>query len=202
MAQQQTHDLALAGAPSMEGIQLQRGTGKFENVQGCPVLLARECHAPYGVEVESKFTPRPVFAGGNDPRKWLAMQVEVPPSVAEAIDTLDGALCALSDSPGTWSSLVVNRDGRYFVKARVNVEGPRCASMRVGGGPLQETRWEALNLALAMHNNFRGATVDVALRPAYIWSVSGRRGLSMNVEMMAVRPSVVSRTPVDFFASQ
>ena len=104
MAQTQTHDLDLAGAPSMEGIQLQRGTGKFENVQGCPVLLAKACRAPYGVEVESKFTPRPVFAGGNDPRKWLAVQVEVPPSVATALDTLDGALSVLSDSPGTWSS--------------------------------------------------------------------------------------------------
>lgn len=197
---QQTHDLDLAGAPSMEGIQLQRGTGKFENVQGCPVLLAKACRAPYGVEVESKFTPRPVFAGGNDPRKWLAVQVEVPPSVATALDTLDGALCALSDSPGTWSSLVVNRDGRYFVKARINVEGPRCSWMRVGDGPLQETQWEALNLALALHNNFRGADLDVALRPAYIWSVSGRRGLSVNVEMFAARPATVRREPIDFFA--
>ena len=188
-----SHDLA-AGPPEA---QVQRGQGKFENVLS-PVLLAHGCRAPYGVEVESRFTPRPSFAGGSDPRKHLHVALELPADIASHLAAFDVQVRELSQAPGEWAPLVSERDGRYFAKVRLAVEG-RPGSMRVGG-ELQPTTWQNLSLVLDCHNNLRGAEMDAALRPAYIWSVHGRRGLSVYLEMFAARPAAaVTRAPVDYF---
>ena len=105
----------------------------------------------------------------------------------------------LSQAPGEWAPLVTERDGRYFVKARLAVEG-RQGSMRIDGGELQPTSWQNISLVFDCHNNLRGAQMDAALRPAYIWSVHGRRGLSVYLEQFAARPAAaVARAPVDYF---
>ena len=65
-SEKMAHDLA-AGPPEA---RVQQGQGKFENVIS-PVLLAHGCRVPYGLEVESRFVPRPAFAGGSDARKHL-----------------------------------------------------------------------------------------------------------------------------------
>jgi hypothetical protein len=117
--------------------QVRVGRGKFETVSS-PLLLVHECLAPFGLEVESRFTPRPVFAGGTDPRKHLTVQLELPPEVASALRELDEAVSDTSAAPGEWAPLVTERDGRFSIKARVVVEGPRPATFRVGDGQLLE----------------------------------------------------------------
>ena len=98
-----------------------------------------------------------------------------------------------------WSPLVNERDGRYTVKVRIVVEGPRPATFRVGDGDLQEAAWPALSCALDAHGCLRGAGMSVALRPAYIWAVSGRRGLSLICEQFVAQPSGTSCVLVDYF---
>jgi hypothetical protein len=49
-------------------------------------------------EVESRYTPKPLFAGGTDPRKHLTMQLEVPAEVAGSLVELDAAVCAASSA--------------------------------------------------------------------------------------------------------
>ena len=48
--------------------------GKFETVE-TPILLVHECSASFGVEVNSLYAPLPKFAGGEDPRKFLTVQL-------------------------------------------------------------------------------------------------------------------------------
>jgi hypothetical protein len=79
------------------------------------------------------------------------------------------------------------------------VEGPRPCTFRVGDGRLQEAAWPALSRELDAHGCFPGAGMSVALRPAYIWAVSGRRGLSIICEQFVVHPSGASAT-LDYFA--
>jgi hypothetical protein len=161
-------------------------------------LLIRECTAPYGIEVESRYTPKPLFAGGTDPRKHLTMQLEVSEEVAQSLTALDAAVCQASGAKGDWSPLVTERDGRYTVKVRIVVEG-RPATFRVGEGEMQEAAWPALSCALDAHGCFRGASMSVALRPAYVWAVSGRRGLSLVCEQFVAQPSGAT-IPIDYFA--
>jgi len=105
----------------------------------------------------------------------------------------------LSQAPGEWAPLVTEREGRHFTKVRLAVEG-RPGSKRVDGGNLQPTSWQNLSLILDAFNNLRGAQMDAALRPAYIWSVHGRRGLSVYLEMFAARPAAaVPRQLTDYF---
>ena len=190
------HDLGYAPLdPS--SVQVRVGRGKFETIVS-PLLLARDCLAPFGIEVESRYTPKPLFAGGTDPRKHLTMQLQVSEEVANSLSALDAAACRASGAKGDWFPLVAERDGGYTVKDRIIVEG-RPATYRVGDGDLQEAAWPALSCALDAHGCFRGAGMSVALRPAYVWAVSGRRGLSLICEQFVAQPSGAT-LPVDYFA--
>jgi len=179
-------------------VQVRVGRGKFETIT-CPLLLARECQTPFGIEVETRGTPKPTFAGGTDPRKHLTMQLEVPAEVASSLSELDAAVRGASAASGEWQPLVNEREGRYTVKVRVVVEGPRPATFRVGDGELQEAAWPALSRELDAHGCFRGAGMSVALRPAYVWAVSGRRGLSLICEQFVAQPSAANMS-IDYFA--
>jgi hypothetical protein len=179
-------------------VQVKTGRGKFETI-ACPLLLARDCLAPFGIEVESRYTPKPLFAGGTDPRKHLTMQLEISEEVARSLAELDAAVCQASCAKGEWSPLVTERDGHYMVKVRIMVEGGHPCTFRVGDGDLQEAAWPALGCALDAHGCFRGAGMSVALRPAYIWAVSGRRGLSLICEQFVAAPSSTN-VIVDHFA--
>jgi hypothetical protein len=191
------HDLG-AGPLDLGSVQVRVGRGKFETV-ACPLLLARDCQTPFGIEVEPRYTPKPLFAGGTDPRKYLTMQLEVPAEVASAVAELDQAVCGASSAAGEWSPLVTERDGRYTVKACIVVEGPRPCTFRVGDAQLQEVAWPALSRELDAHGCFRGAGMSVALRPAYVWAVSSRRGLSVICEQFVAHPSGATLS-VDYFA--
>ncbi len=46
--------------------------GKFENVI-TPLLLMHEAACPYGADLESLYSPLPIFAGGTDPRKYISI---------------------------------------------------------------------------------------------------------------------------------
>jgi hypothetical protein len=132
-----------------------------------PLLLARECQAPFGVEVESRYTPKPLFAGGTDPRKHLTLQLEVSADVSSALAA--GRSSARGElRHGRVVASITERDGCYTFKARIWVEGPRPATFRVGEGQLHKAAWLALSCELLMHGCFRAVGVQMALRPAYV----------------------------------
>jgi hypothetical protein len=191
------HELACAPL-DVSCVQVRVGRGKFETIT-CPLLLASECQAPYSLEVETRYTPKPTFAGGSDPRKHLTAQLEVPAEAAQSLSELDAAVCKASAAAGDWQPLVSEREGRYTVKVRVVVEGTRPATFRMGDGELQEAAWPALSRELDAHGCFRGAGMSVALRPAYVWAVSGRRGLSLICEQFVAQPSAANIS-IDYFA--
>jgi hypothetical protein len=56
-----------------------------------------------------------------------------------------------------------------------------------------------LSRELDAHGCFRGAGMSVALRPAYVWAVSGRRGLSLICEQFVAQPSAAN-VSIDYFA--
>jgi hypothetical protein len=169
--------------------------GKYENVD-TPTLLAHVCHAPFGVELESKFAPLPSFAGGSDPRKHLTVQLELSEDAAQALHRLDRACEAGSTLSGTWSPMVSLREGRHYVKARIVLEGHKATSFRVEDGDLQRG-WEALGPLLHLHRNLRGAQIKAALHPGYVWAVNGRRGVTLMLEQMVAAPT--KQTTLDHF---
>jgi len=169
--------------------------GKFENVDA-PTLLAHACTTPFGVELDSQFAPLPIFAGGNDPRKHLTVQLELTEDEAQGLRRLDSACEAASLSTGTWSPLVTLREGRHFAKARIILESDRATTFRVEEGELQ-SGWDALQPLLLQHRNLRGAHVKFALRAMYVWSVNGKRGLTLGAEQMVI--ASMQRTTLDHF---
>ncbi len=84
--------------------------------------------------------------------------------------------------------MVMLRDGRHFVKARIVLEGDKATSFRVEEGDLQRG-WEALGPLLLLHRNLRGAQLKAALHPGYIWSVNGGRGVTLMLEQMVAAPT-------------
>jgi hypothetical protein len=170
--------------------------GKFENIESSPLLLAHTCMAPFGVELDSVYHPLPIFAGGSDPRKHLTLQLELPEAAAAGLRALDEACVALSGSAG-WSPLVTLKDDRWFVKVKLLLEGARATNFRVGEGELQHG-WEQLGPLLEQHNNLRGASLKAALRPMYIWNVSGKRGIALGLEQIVVTPAA-PRATIDHF---
>jgi hypothetical protein len=173
----------------------QCGNGKFENVD-TPLLLAHGCYAAFGVELESRFAPLPTFAGGSDPRKHLTVQLELCEDAAQALHRLDRACQAASTLTGTWKPMVSLKEGRHFVRARIVIEGAKATSFRVEDGDLQQG-WEALGPLLLMHHNLRMAQVKAALRPGYIWSVNGQRGVTLMLEQMVAAPT--RQATLDYF---
>jgi hypothetical protein len=172
---------------------LLRCSGKFENI--CFPILTTSASLPYGVELESRFSPLPVFAGGTDPRKHLTVQLELSEDNAESLRRLDAACEAASTASGTWSPLVNIREGRVFVKARLMAE---TANLRIEGANIP-AGWDSLGPALLEHRMLRGADAKVALRASYIWSVSGKRGITLVIEQLVAQPRARNAT-LDYFA--
>ena len=170
--------------------------GKFENVD-TPTLLAHSCTTPFGVELDSQFAPLPIFAGGNDPRKHLTLQIELTEDEAQGLRRLDAACEAASTSTGAWSQLVTLREGRHFAKARIILESDRATTFRIDEGELQ-SGWDAQQPLLLQHRNLRGAHIKVALKAMYVWSVNGKRGLTLGVEQMVIS-SPTQWTTLDHF---
>ena len=171
--------------------------GNFETVEA-PLLLVHKCSAPFGVELESIYSPLPVFAGGTDPRKYLAVQLELTEEAAEGFRRLDDACLARSKHTGAWSPLVTLRDGRQFIKARINIEGARLSTFSLDGSRLL-TGWEHFQSALTVCNNLKGAELKAAVTVQYVWSVSGKRGLTLGIEQLAIKRAE-PRELVDHFA--
>ncbi len=171
--------------------------GKFENLVSPSLLLAHTCMAPFGVELDTLYSPLPVFAGGSDPRKYLTLQLELTEAAAAKLRALDEACAALVGPEVAWSPLVSLRDDRLTVKVKLLLEGARATYFRVGEGELQQG-WSCLGPILEQYNNLRGASLKAALRPTYIWNVSGKRGLALGLEQIVVTPAA-PRAIIDHF---
>jgi hypothetical protein len=170
--------------------------GKFENIESAPLLLAHTSTAPYGVELDTLYSPLPIFAGGSDPRKHLTIHLELPEAAAAGLRALDEACMALAGSAG-WSPLVTLKGNSYTVKVKLLLEGTRATNFRIGEGELQNG-WQHLGPILVEHNNLRGASLKCAIRPMYIWSVSGKRGVALALEQMVATPAA-PRATTDHF---
>ncbi len=96
--------------------------GKFENVN-TPLLIMQDCTVPFGVDLDSIYCPLPLFAGGSDPRKHLSVQLEISEEAAKGFGLLDAACAERSTMLGSWSLILHTHEGRYLIKARINVEG-------------------------------------------------------------------------------
>ena len=73
------------------------GNKTFEFVRGCaPIINLNEngetARLPFGVEVESKFTDLPVFAGGSAERSFIQLSIEIPESMAARIETVESEI--------------------------------------------------------------------------------------------------------------
>jgi hypothetical protein len=171
--------------------------GKFENIK-TPLLIMHQCSVPFGVDLESVYSPLPKFAGGTDPRKHLCMQLEISEDAALRFADLDAICAARSTLPGAWVPLVHKHEERYTIKVRINVEAQRPTAFRVGDGELL-TGWGHLGPILSERANLRGMSLQIAICPSYVWSVSGSRGLALTVDQFVTQACVpVAR--IDHFA--
>ncbi len=184
---------------TFEALVLRPPRGKFESVEA-PLLLMHSCSAPFGVELDTLYSPLPTFAGGSDPRKHLTLQLEVSDEAAAGLARLDEACEALSLGGGEWSPSVKAPEGRgrNIVKVRIHLEGERATCVRSGEGELK-TGWEHLGPILLQQANLRGRSLKVAIRPQYVWSVSGKRGLTLAVDQLVIIESEQALR-VDHFA--
>ncbi len=123
--------------------------GKFENVI-TPLLIMHQSVAPFGVDLESVFSPLPAFAGGTDLRRHLVMQLEISEEAAKGFGLLDAACAERSTMLGSWSPLLHTHEGRYLSKARSDEEGARATAFRVGEREIQNG-WVHLGPILSEH---------------------------------------------------
>jgi hypothetical protein len=128
--------------------------GKFENVT-TPLLIMHECTVPFGVDLDSIYSPLPLFAGDTDARKYLAVQLEISEEAAKGFGLLDTACAERPSLLGSWTPILHTHEGRYIIKVRIYVEEARQTAFRVGEGELQ-TGWEHLGPILSEHSNLRG----------------------------------------------
>ena len=171
--------------------------GKFENVI-TPLLIMHQSVAPFGVDLESVFSPLPAFAGGTDLRRHLVMQLEISEDAARGFNLLDEACAGKSAQEGTWSPLVSTHEGRYLIKVRIYIEGGRQNAFRLGEGELL-TGWDNLDPIMVHHRNLRGMTIKCAIAPQYVWCVNGKRGIALCVDQFVMEPK--AQVPrIDHFA--
>ncbi len=181
---------------TFEGLSLRR-SGKFENV-ACPILLSYSSSIPYGPEISSRFIALPAFAGGDDPRKHLIVQLELSEAEAAGLQRLDEACELASTSTGTWSKLVSLTEGRYSIKARLIVTGSPPTAVRVDKIDLP-AGWDRLKVALDENLQFMGHDLKIALRAAYIWNVSGKRGLALTITQLVLGAEHIQPERLDYF---
>ena len=172
-------------------------TGKYETVD-TPLLLARGCSSPFGVDLDTRYAPLPQFAGGADPRKYLTVQIHVSEDAAEGFRRLDAACETKSRQLGDWLPLVSVIDERAFIKARINIEGNRLTTFSVDGSALL-TGWEHFCGVLLECDNLKKSELNVVIIPQYTWSVSGKRGLTLGIEQLAIKKAE-PRELIDHFA--
>ena len=162
----------------------------FEFFSGAPTFLSHREEAiclPYGIEVESRFVPRPSFAGGTDSRNYINVQIALGSKTAAAIRSAEEAFAAKTSFSGEWASSVVEKNGRTLFKCRLVVsDSPNLSRFRCGAeGPLCHG-WPALEELLS--HELRGALGKVAVMPAKIWKVQGQVGCTWRVLQLDVEP--------------
>ena len=152
---------------------------------------------PYGAEVESRFTPRPAFAGGADPRNYIIVQIALGSKTAAAIRSAEETFAAKTSFSGEWTSAVVEKNGRLFMKCRLVVSAsPNLSHFRRGvEGPLC-SGWPALEELLS--HDLRGACGRVALMPSKIWRMQGQVGCTWRVLQLDVQP--ILKEVKDYFS--
>ena len=83
-------------------------------------------------------------------------------------------------------------------RRRINIEGDRLSTFSVDGSELL-TGWEHFQSVLTVCNNLKGAELKAAITVQYVWSVSGKRGLTLGIEQLAIKRAE-PRELVDHFA--
>ena len=182
---------ALVNIETLALEQRQYGNRTIEIIKNAPLVSSAEDlgRLPFGIELESRFQALPTFAGGNDPRTHLNVQVELPEKMAAAIQSIEQKLRAQSSfTGGEWQSALVNKPdrGTTLLKCRLNVAGHTLSNFRLGAkGPLQ-SQWPALERVL--ETNLRGAGARVCVQPAKVWKVQDKIGCTwriLQIDMIA-----------------
>ena len=160
--------------------------GQFENVI-TPLLLIHEATCPYGADLESLYAPLPQFAGGNDPRKYISIQLEIPEEAAKGITRLEEECAKKSSQSGLWMPILHTHEGRFTIRARIYLDGQRLTAFRLGEGELQ-TGWANLAPILLQNRNIQGMSLKCAISVQRIWCVEGNRGLILNMDQFVITP--------------
>ena len=178
-----------ANAMSDFSIDTRSYHGKtFEFFRDPPTICSHRDEAiclPYGIEVESRFAPRPSFAGGADPRNYVNVQIALGKETAAAIRSAEETFAAKTSFSGEWASSVVEKNGRHLFKCRIVVSAsPYLTRFRYGTEGELRSGWPALE-ELLLHE-LRGANGRVAITPAKIWKVQGTVGCTWRVLQLDV----------------
>ena len=171
----------------------------FEFFKTCATITskAEPIYLPYGIEIENRFSGRPVFAGGDQDRNFLNVQVSVGDEMANEICTAEAAFAQKTSFKGEWAPSVIEKNGRKMFKCRLQVIGANNLSyFRHNIEGELRSGWAALDGMLAF--DIRGARGRLAVQPSKIWKVQGNVGVTWRVLQLDVELN--SREVKDHFA--
>ena len=162
----------------------------FEFFKDPPTILSARDEAiclPYALEVESRFAPRPTFAGGADPRNYINVQIALGSQTAAAIRSAEEAFAAKTSFGGEWAPSVVEKNGRYIFKVRLIVSAsPNPSHFRHGVEEPLCSGWPDLEKLLS--HDLRNAMCRVAVMPVKLWKVQGQCGCTWRILQLDVEP--------------
>ena len=162
----------------------------FEFFKNCATITSKgePIFLPYGIEVENRFTGRPVFAGGTEDRNYVNIQVSLGDEMADAIRNAEAAFDQKTTFKGEWAPSVIDKNGRRMFKCRLQVCGANNLSyFRHNIEGELRSGWAALEGMLGF--DLRGARGRLAVQPSKIWKVQGNVGVTWRVLQLDVEPS-------------
>ena len=171
----------------------------FEFFKNCATITSKSepIFLPYGVEVETMYTGRPVFAGGTEDRNYLNVQISLGDEMADAIRNAEAAFAEKTTFKGEWAPSVIDKNGRKMFKCRLQVIGANNLShFRHNIEGELRSGWAALEGLLAF--DIRGARGRLAVQPSKIWKVKGNVGCTWRVLQLDVEPN--TKEVKDYFA--
>ena len=150
---------------------------------------------PYGLDRGYMGQEPSFITEGGTQNTCLSVCVRINDQQAEMFSTLDDRLRSLSREKGAWVSMIRGNDEQILkikVALGAGVEHTQLSiveNTQIEDRPKMVTQgagWDFCKAFAEKHNDFKGCCAKLVVCPTKIWSVSGRRGVTLKALQLAI----------------
>jgi len=179
-------------AGTKSGIELPQ----YENLQRFAIEMRDGwLEMPYGLDRGYQGQEPSFITPGGTPNSCLTIVVRLSDEQAQFFSALDDRMRSISREKGAWVSMVRGTN-EHVLKVKIalgsGVEHTQLSIVEATADPDQPKRvtqgagWDFCKAFAERYNDFEGCSCKLVVCPTKIWSVAGKRGVTLKALQLAI----------------